>query len=207
MHFPTLFSPAQIQVLDELKTRDLEERQAGSTEVMRVRALRQNVARFLHMMVLQTRAPLVAEFGTSAAYSTIHLATAAQRMGGRVFTVDNVPEKTAWARRSLEAAGLSEVVELFTCDGVEFAEALPSPLDLVLVDYGIPAFLPALDTVKAKLRPGGLIFVDGWSAEEEDRWETDPNYRAFKEGLEGDSGFAAWRMPLEGKVHLLAVKS
>lgn len=205
MHFPTLFSPAQLQILDELKTRDLEERQAGSTEVMRVRALRQNVARFLHLMVLQTRARLVAEFGTSAGYSTIHLAAAAQRMGGRVFTVDNVPEKTAWARRSLEAAGLSEVVELFTCDGVEFAEALPSPLDLVLVDYGIPTFLPALDTVKAKLRPGGLLFVDGWGMDEEERWETDPDYRAFKEGLEGDPGFVAWRMPLE-KIHLLAVK-
>jgi predicted O-methyltransferase YrrM len=89
---------------------------------------------------------------------------------------------------------------------VEFAAALPSPLDLVLVDYGIPAFLPALDTVKAKLRPGGLIFVDGWGVEEEGRWETDPDYRAFRENLWADPGFAAWRMELEGKVHLLVVK-
>ncbi|MBI2501603.1 MAG: class I SAM-dependent methyltransferase [Candidatus Latescibacteria bacterium] len=206
MHFPTLFSPAQLQVLDELKTRDLQERQARSTDPMRLRALRQGVAEFLGMMVLQTRARLVAEFGTSAGYSAIHLAAAAQRMGGRVFTVDRMPEKTAWARRNLEAAGLAEVVEFFTCDGVEFAAILPSPLDLVLVDYGIPAFLPALGTVKAKLRPGGLIFVDGWSAEEEGRWETDPGYRAFRENLDADRSLVWWRMSLEGKVHLLVVK-
>lgn len=206
MHLPDLFSPGQRQILQDLKARDLAERQAGSTDPMRMKALRQGVAEFLAMMVLQTRARLVAEFGTSAGYSTIHLAAAAQRTGGRVFTVDRLPEKTAWARRNLAAAGLVEVVEFSTGDGVEFAAALPSPLDLVLVDYGIPAFLPALDTVKAKLRPGGLVFVDGWGVEEEGRWETDPDYRAFKENLGSDAGFAAWRMELEGKVHLLLVK-
>jgi predicted O-methyltransferase YrrM len=206
MHLPDLFSPAQLQLLDDLKARDLEERQSGSIAPLRLRALRQGVAEFLCMMVLQTRARLVAEFGTSAGYSTIHLATAAQRMGGRVFTVDKVPEKTAWARRNLEAAGLSEVVEFFTGDGVEFAGTLPSPLDLVLVDYGIPAFLPALNTVKAKLHPGGLMFVDGWGAEEEGRWETDPDYWAFGENLAADPGLVSWRMELAGKVHLLVVK-
>lgn len=206
MHFPNLFSPAQRQLLNDLKARDLRERQAGSTDPMRLRALRQGVAEFLCMMVLQTRARLVAEFGTSAGYSTIHLAAAAKHMGGQVFTVDRMPEKTAWARRNLEAAGLAEAVEFFTCDGVEFAAALPSPLDLVLVDYGIPAFLPALDVVKAKLRPGALLFVDGWGVEEEGRWETDPDYRAFRENLGADAGFANWRMELEGKVHLLVVK-
>ena len=173
---------------------------------MRMRALRQGVAEFLGMMVLQTRARLVAEFGTSAGYSTIHLAAAAQRSGGRVFTVDQLPAKTAWARRNLEAVGLAEGVEFFTCDGVEFAAALPTPLDLVLVDYGIPAFLPALDTVKAKIRPGGLIFVDGWGAADEERWETDPDYRAFGEKLEADPGLVWWKMSLEEKVHLLVVK-
>ena len=206
MHFPTLFSPAQLQFVNDLKARDLQERQDPSADPMRMRALRQSVAEFLGMMVLQTRARLVAEFGTSAGYSTIHLAAAAQRMGGRVFSVDRLPAKTAWARRNLEAAGLAEVVELSTCDGVEFAEVLPSALDLVLVDYGIPTFLPALDTVKAKLRPGGLLFVDGWGVEEDEKWETDPGYRGFKENLEADPGFAVWKMPLEGKVHLLVVK-
>jgi predicted O-methyltransferase YrrM len=206
VHFPNLFSPAQRQLLDELKARDLEERRAGSTDPMRLRALRQGVAEFLAMMVLQARARRIAEFGTSAGYSTIHLAAAAQRMGGRVYTVDKVPEKTAWARRNLEAAGLSEVVEFFTGDGAEFAQTLPSPLDLVLVDYGIPAFLPALAAVKARMRPGGSMFVDGWGAAEEGRWETDPGYRGFRENLEVDLGLVSWRMELAGKVHLLVVK-
>ncbi|MCC7263389.1 MAG: class I SAM-dependent methyltransferase [Candidatus Latescibacteria bacterium] len=206
MYLSELFSPTQRQFLHDLKARDLAERQAGSTDPMRMKALRQGVAEFLGMMVLQTRSRVVAEFGTSAGYSTIHLAAAAKRMGGRVFTVDRVPEKTAWACRNLEAAGLSAVVELFTCDGVEFAASLPSPLDLVLVDYGIPPFLPALDVVKGKLRPGGLIFVDGWGVEEEGRWETDPDYRAFRENLDADPSLVWWKMSLEGKVHLLVVK-
>jgi len=206
LHFPSLFTPAQRQLLDELKTRDLQERQSGSTDPMRLRALRQGVAEFLCMMALQTGARRIAEFGTSAGYSTIHLAAVAQRMGGRVCTVDKVPEKTAWARRNLEAASLAEVVEFFIGDGMEFAQALPPLLDLVLVDHGIPAFLPAFATVKAKLRPGGLIFVDGWGAEEEGRWDTDPDYRAFGENLGADLGLVSWRMELAGKIHLLAVK-
>ena len=145
MKFPTIFTAQQIRILTELEERDRQERQARSTAPMRVQAVSRTVAQFLHTTILSTQSRTIVEFGTSAGYSTMHLATAARRTGGRVFSVDNVPGKTAWARQNLHAAGLDDIVELSTADGVPFAERTPAPIDFVLVDYGLPAFsLPSI---------------------------------------------------------------
>ena len=50
---------------------------------------------------------------------------------------------------------------------------------------------------------GGLLFVDGWESLE--RWETEPDWRAFKIHLEDEPDFMTWMLPLE-KGHLIAVK-
>lgn len=118
MKFPTIFTAQQIRILTELEERDRQERQARCTAPMRVRTVSRTVAQFLLTKILSTQSRTIVEFGTSAGYSTMHLATAARRTGGRVFSVDNVPEKTAWARQNLHATGLDDIVELSTADGV-----------------------------------------------------------------------------------------
>jgi predicted O-methyltransferase YrrM len=148
-------------VLDDLHERDREERRKGVREPSNLKALTPPVARLLYLLILHTAATRIVEFGTSHGYSTIHLAAAAERTDGHVYTVDVLPAKSAAARANPEAAGLSSRVSLATCEGVAFVESLPAEVDFVLVDYGVPAFAPAFDLLRDRIAPGGLMFVDG----------------------------------------------
>jgi predicted O-methyltransferase YrrM len=115
--FPSLFTPAQIGVLADLHERDSRERREGIREESSLKALAPSVAQFLYLLIVQKSARTIVEFGTSHGYSTIHLAAAADKTDGRVYSVDVIPEKTASASDNLEAAGLLHRVTLAACNG------------------------------------------------------------------------------------------
>ena len=101
MQIEDLFTPAQQALVAGLHQRDQQERQAGSTDPLRLKAVSLQVAHYLCLTAIHQQAQTLVEFGTSHGYSTLHLAAAAQRTGGRVFSLDRVPEKTAAARANL----------------------------------------------------------------------------------------------------------
>jgi len=201
--FPDLFAPEQAQLLAEIKARDLSERQAGSTDPLRLKALTPAVAQYLYMQLLRGPAHRIAEFGTSAGYSTIHLAHAAQRSGGRVYTLDREKQKTAWARENIRACSLEHQVEFFTGEIEDFIAQLPDDLDFVLFDFGVPHFAPHWPAIREKMALQASLFVDG--AERIERWHSDPEMRAFKEQLERDPDFVCTLLALE-KGNLIAVR-
>ena len=114
MHIEDLFMPAQRVLVAHLHSRDEEERRAGSTDPLRLKAASPEVAHYLCLTAGSTTAKAIVEFGTSHGYSTLHLAAAAQHTEGRVFTLDQMPEKTSAAQGNLRAAGLDHLVECHT---------------------------------------------------------------------------------------------
>ena len=58
------------------------------------------------------------ELGTSSGYSTLWLAVAAERTGGRVTTFEIDPAKVELATRTFAEAGVSDVVDLRAEDGL-----------------------------------------------------------------------------------------
>lgn len=203
MVISNLLSADQRKVLNELKTQDLSERKAGSKDPLRLKAISTSVAEFLYLTILKSKACTIAEFGTSAGYSTIHLAAAASKTGGHVYTLDRVTQKTELARKNLLASGLDSFVELFTGECSDFVDSLPDKLDFVLFDFGVPWFAPFWPKIKKKTVSGCTIFVDGW--EQIKRWETEPAWKAFNDCMEADPDFLTSLLPLE-KGHLLAFR-
>lgn len=201
MKFPSLFTPAQIDVLADLHERDSRERREGIREESSLKALAPAVAQLLYLLIVQKGAKTIVEFGTSHGYSTIHLAAAADKTDGRVYSVDVIPEKTAWASDNLEVAGLLHRVTLAACDGIDFIALLPDGIDFVLVDYGIPAFAPAFDALRDKTALGCVIFVDGGP---EGYWESEA-VAGFKALLEDDPAFVVSILPMQ-KDQLIAVR-
>ena len=199
--FPSVFTAPQIKVLADLHERDSRERREGIREALSLKALAPEVAQLLYLLILQKGAKTIVEFGTSHGYSTIHLAAAADRTDGHVYTVDAISEKTTFARVNLEAAGLLHRVTLTTSDGTDFVAALPDGVDFILVDYGIPAFAPAFDILRDTIAPGCFIFVDGGP---EGYWESDA-VRGFKALLEDDPAFVVSILPMH-KEQLIAVR-
>ena len=149
MQIEDLFTPAQQALVADLHRRDQQERQAGSTDPLRLRAVSPQVAHYLCLTAIQQQARTLVEFGTSHGYSTLHLAAAAQRTGGRVFSLDRVPEKTAAAQANLRQAGLDHVVECYTGEGDAFVATLPSEWTLSLWILACPHLRPCSPCWKA----------------------------------------------------------
>ena len=201
MKFPNVFTASQIDILADLHQRDMRERQEGIREAVSLKALAPSVAQLLYLLILQKDAKTIVEFGTSHGYSTIHLAAAADRTDGHVYTVDAIPEKIAFAKENLESVGLLHRVTLATSDGTDFVASLPDGIDFVLVDYGVPAFAPAFDILRDRIAPGCFIFIDGGP---EGYWESGAA-RGFKALLDDDPAFLISILPMH-KDQLIAVR-
>lgn len=203
MKYADLFTPEQQRVLAEIKDRDLAQREAGSTNPLRLKAVSPTVAHFLYAQIRRGNARTIAEFGTSAGYSTIHLAAAAKHTDGKVYTLDREPQKTAWARENLTTCDLDHRVECFTGTIDDYIAWLPDALDFLFFDFGVHSFASYWPAIRKKTVPGTLLFVDGFTTLKE--WDSEPEWMAFLETMQADPDFTTSLLPLE-KSHLLAFR-
>jgi predicted O-methyltransferase YrrM len=119
--------------------------------------------KLLQMLVRLVGAGQVLEFGTLGGYSSILMARALAE-GGRLISLEAVPDYAEVARGSIERAGLGEIVELRVGPALEALPVLEEegagPFDLVFIDadkVNTPNYFAwALEHT----RPGGLIVAD-----------------------------------------------
>jgi predicted O-methyltransferase YrrM len=117
----------------------------------------------LQLLARSIGAESILEFGTLGGYSTIWLARALPA-GGRLVTLEADPRYADVARRSIERAGLGDLVELRVGPALESLPMLDEegagPFDLVFIDadkvHTPDYFSWALDHCHA----GGLIVAD-----------------------------------------------
>ncbi|MDX6197723.1 MAG: hypothetical protein QOJ79_874 [Actinomycetota bacterium] len=115
--------------------------------------------RFLELLVQISGARSVLEVGTLGGYSTIWLA---RGLGpdGRLLTLELEPHHAEVARANLEAAGVSDIVEVRVGPAADSLAALTGTFDLVFIDADKPS-TPTYFTEAVRLsRPGTVIVVD-----------------------------------------------
>lgn len=120
----------------------------------------EDVARFLHALIIGHKAKRIVELGTSYGYSTLFLADAARITGGKVFTLELSAEKQDFARGELEEAGLAGHVEWLQGDALELLAGLDGPFDFVLLDIWKELYIRCLDLFAPKMAVGGIIAAD-----------------------------------------------
>jgi predicted O-methyltransferase YrrM len=125
-------------------------------------AVSRETGTLLHMLARSCRARTIVEFGTSFGISTLYLAAALRdNGGGRLITTEFEPSKVARARKNLELAGLSDLVELREGDALQTLSIdLPEAIDLLLLDGAKGLYPEILALVERHLRPGALIIAD-----------------------------------------------
>lgn len=132
-------------------------------------AVSRETGALLYMLARSTGAKAIVEFGTSFGVSTLHLAAALHdNGGGRLISSEFEPGKVAKARATIEAAGLSDLVEIREGDALQtLAADLPDAVDLLLLDGAKGLYPAVLDLVESRLRAGALIVADNadWSPE------------------------------------------
>lgn len=103
----------------------------------------------------------VVEFGTSFGISTLYLAAGVRDAGGGVVIGTEIEAaKHAQALANLREAGLADVAEVRLGDARETLRDVPGPLDLVLLDGWKDLYLPLLELLTPRLRPGAVVLAD-----------------------------------------------
>jgi predicted O-methyltransferase YrrM len=146
--------------------------------------------KFLYLVARGLAARRIVEFGTSFGVSTLYAASAVRdNGGGRVIGSELEPSKHAKATAHLEEAGLASYAEVRLGDALHTLRDVPPPVDLVLLDGWKELYLPMLELLAPKLRPGAVVLAD--------------NVRTFKRALapyvnyvqSGKSGFQSVTLP------------
>ena len=120
--------------------------------------------RFLEFVVFLAQPQLVLEIGTYSGYSALSMA-AALPSGGRIVSCELDPERVAFARRHIQAAGFGDRVDVREGPALETIARLDGPLDLVFIDADKTGYRDYYEAVLPKLSERGLIIVDNvlWS--------------------------------------------
>jgi predicted O-methyltransferase YrrM len=115
---------------------------------------------FLHLMVHATGARRVVEVGASNGYSSLYFGMALEAAGGKLISLEKDLERAELARRHVEEAGLSGVVEIRVGDALRLLGELEGEWDLAFLDAEKGEYRRYAEAILPRLRAGGLIIAD-----------------------------------------------
>ena len=111
----------------------------------------------LHDLIIKNHYTSALEIGTSTGHSTIWIAWALSKTGGKLITIEIDKERHEQAMKNIEEAGLSEFVDARLADAHELVRQLPGPFDFVFSDADKNWYLQYFKDVDPKLQPGGCF--------------------------------------------------
>ncbi|WP_323996494.1 O-methyltransferase [Aeromonas hydrophila] len=151
-------------------------------------------------VLVQTRgADAVLEIGTSNGYSTLWLAEAVKRLGGRVTTIELDEGKRAMAAANFQRAGLEPWIELLAGEAGTLLPTLPTAAyPLIFLDSDRQHYQAWWPEIQRLLAPRGLLVVDNAISHREELAE-------WMAEVERDPAFATSLVPV-GKGEWLVVR-
>jgi predicted O-methyltransferase YrrM len=103
----------------------------------------------------------VVEFGASFGISTLYLGAAVRANGGgTVITTEIEPSKCRAVEDNVRRAGLDDVVDVREGDALHTLRDVDGPIDLVFLDGWKDLYLPVLELLRPRLRPGAMVLAD-----------------------------------------------
>jgi len=111
--------------------------------------------KILHDLVVQGGHKAILEIGTSTGHSTVWLAWAAAKTGGRVVTIEIDRGRHQRALANFKRAGVADYVDARLADAHDLVRALPGPWDFVFQDADKDWYLQYFRDLEAKMAPGG----------------------------------------------------
>jgi len=109
----------------------------------------------LHDIILKNNYTKALEIGTSTGHSSIWIAWALSKTGGKLITVEIDKDRYREALANFKAAGLSEFIDARLGDAHEIVPALEGPFDFVFSDADKYWYKNYLIAVLPKLEVGG----------------------------------------------------
>ncbi len=111
----------------------------------------------LHDIIVKNKYKSVLEIGTSTGHSTIWLAWAMSKTGGKVITIEIDEGRHKTALENIKKAGLSDYVDARLADAHELVKKLEGPFDFVFSDADKGWYTQYFKDVDPKLKVGGCF--------------------------------------------------
>ena len=150
---PLLYSQEnqQAAALDK-KVRAFLDSQAGKWRDMNVPAID---GKLLHDIIIKNNYKKALEIGTSTGHSSIQIAWALSKTGGKLITIEIDESRYKKALENFKKAGLSEYIDARLADAHELVPKLKGPFDFVFSDADKDWYKNYFDAVAPKLSVGG----------------------------------------------------
>lgn len=107
--------------------------------------------KILYDLIVERGFTRAVEIGTSTGHSTIWIAWALSKTGGKVVTVEIDRRRYEQAQQNVAATGLSDYVEFVLGDAHEIVPALDGPFDFVFSDADKDWYINYFDALYPKL--------------------------------------------------------
>ncbi len=111
----------------------------------------------LYKLIIDHQYKNALEIGTSTGLSTIWIAWALSKTGGKLITIEVDPDRHRHALKNIETAGLSAFVDARLADAHHLVKELPGPFDFVFSDADKGWYVQYFKDVNAKLNSGGCF--------------------------------------------------
>ncbi|MBV6395179.1 MAG: hypothetical protein HFACDABA_00750 [Anaerolineales bacterium] len=151
--------PGILERMRDLETRDKTDRADGTPHMRRLRQIPPEAGKFLALLLANAPQGQIIEVGTSAGYSTLWLALAAQAASRRVTTFEILPEKAELARETFRLAGVEQTVDLIAADARTHIEKFEE-IAFCFLDAEKEIYGKIYDMVVPRLTQGGLLVAD-----------------------------------------------
>ncbi len=113
--------------------------------------------KILHDLVRAGRFRSILEIGTSTGHSTIWLAWAAAKTGGKVVTIEIDPGRHAIALQNFKEAGVAAYIDARRADAHDLVTQLAGPFDFVFNDADKEWYLNYFKALDVKIAVGGCF--------------------------------------------------
>ncbi len=114
----------------------------------------------IRKIIVENACKQVVEFGTSFGISTIYLADAVRRTGGKVITTELLDSKAQIALQNIKDAGLEDYVEIRVGDAMQTLKDYTTPIDFLFLDGWKDLYLPLFQLLIPQFKSGSLIYAD-----------------------------------------------
>jgi caffeoyl-CoA O-methyltransferase len=113
--------------------------------------------KFLYDLIIKNKYTSALEIGTSTGHSTVWLAWAMSKTGGKVTTIEINESRHREALENLKEAGLEKYVDARLADAHQLVRELKGPFDFVFSDADKGWYIQYFKDVEPKLEPGGCF--------------------------------------------------
>jgi len=111
----------------------------------------------LHDLIIENGYTSALEIGTSTGHSTIWIAWALSKTGGKLITIDIEEQRLQVARENLRQVGLQDLVEIRHADAHELVKTLTGPFDFIFSDADKDWYRQYFIDLDPKLKTGGCF--------------------------------------------------